>query len=120
MRRPFVWGSLDCILLLADWSVELIGRDPAAPYRGRYRTALGASRIIAKAGGLVDLVAREFEPLGWRKTDKPSSGCIGVVEGMTADGPSLAGAICSGAQWACLSERGLLIAPFEPRQVWRV
>src|SRR5690606_16299333 len=64
-RRPFEWGKFDCCLFAADVIRALTGLDPAADLRGRYRTALGAKRIVNREGGsLAALAERRFAPLG--------------------------------------------------------
>lgn len=113
-RTPFAWGAFDCILNLADWSVAIGAGDPAAAYRGRYRTAAGAERIARRAGGLAALVAREFEPLGWTPVADPRAGDIGVVQASAE-----AGGLCLGDRWAVLDPHGILVAPLSPIAAWR-
>jgi hypothetical protein len=64
--EPFAWGGvgsgrgIDCGPGLAGFVVQAVtGRDLAAPYRGRYRTARGAMMAMHRAGfgNLGDLVA---------------------------------------------------------------
>ncbi|WKE64329.1 hypothetical protein PVT67_11625 [Gallaecimonas kandeliae] len=59
----FVWGQADCCLLAADWVQSQTGTDFAAAFRGRYRTALGAKRVLAKAG-LKDIEDAVTQALG--------------------------------------------------------
>lgn len=48
---PFAWGEFDCGPAFAGRLVEaLTGADLAAPYRGRYKTAAGALRVIRNEG----------------------------------------------------------------------
>ncbi|MFC6490907.1 DUF6950 family protein [Nitratireductor sp. GCM10026969] len=57
---PFAWGERDCGPWLVGRVVEAVtGEDLAAPYRGRYRTATGAVRLMQAEGfeSLGDLVA---------------------------------------------------------------
>jgi hypothetical protein len=51
MRGPIVMGMSDCCPAACDVFQRLHGIDPMAPLRGRYHTAIGAARIIARAGG---------------------------------------------------------------------
>ena len=44
----FAWGAHDCCLFAADGVRATTGADPAADLRGRYRTALGAARLIRR------------------------------------------------------------------------
>lgn len=49
-RRPFVWGQFDCILFGAGAVAAMTGVDPAATWRGTYRTPKGAARVLTRAG----------------------------------------------------------------------
>lgn len=49
---PFVWGEHDCCLFVCNVIQLLTGIDPAKDYRNRYKTKAGATRLLAKAGGL--------------------------------------------------------------------
>ena len=46
----FSWGSFDCALFASDWVLLATGHDPAAGFRGRYRTANGARRQLRRLG----------------------------------------------------------------------
>ena len=48
--RPFAWGESDCVLFAAGAVEAMTGVDPAAPWRGRYRTERGAWRVLRRAG----------------------------------------------------------------------
>lgn len=117
-RTPFAWGRFDCVLNQADWSVALGAGDPAAAYRGRYSTLRGAQRIILAAGGLIPLIAREFEPLGWVRDDTPRPGSIGVVQIPSEQGLAEAGGLFLGDRWAVLGLQGVAVGGFEPVAVW--
>lgn len=61
--RPFSWGEFDCLVFAGDVCRALTGRDPAAGWRGRYRTPGGAVRLLrARHGG--DLEAAVTAALG--------------------------------------------------------
>jgi hypothetical protein len=49
-NKPFSWGQLDCCLFAANWIAMNSDDDMAASFRGRYKTALGAKRLLAKNG----------------------------------------------------------------------
>lgn len=53
-ERPFSWGEFDCCLFAADCAVAVCGTDPAALYRGRYTTEMGAKRLLKKIHGSLD------------------------------------------------------------------
>ena len=52
-ERPFCWGKNDCCLFVADVCLAACDKDPAAAYRGRYRTEIGAKRVLAKTHGSI-------------------------------------------------------------------
>jgi hypothetical protein len=118
-RTPFAWGQFDCILFLAGWSREIGAGDPGEVWRGRYATMRGAQRIIRQAGGLAELVEREFAPFGWRWVESAGAGDIGIVETVTIHGLAHTGGICLGDRWAALGPRGLVVAACQPLAVWR-
>lgn len=63
-RLPFIWGENDCVLFAADCVKAMTGEDPAGEIRGRYRTAIGATRLLRRRGGsLADLVGFGFDPV---------------------------------------------------------
>jgi hypothetical protein len=48
--RPFQWGAADCILFAATCAEAITGRDPAAPYRGKYWDARSAMAVMQELG----------------------------------------------------------------------
>jgi hypothetical protein len=44
--RPFCWGEWDCGLFAANCVLAMTGIDIAAEFRGRYKTARGAYRVM--------------------------------------------------------------------------
>ena len=61
--RGFTWGRLDCALFAAGAVMAITGEDPAAAFRGRYRTARGSVRALRRfgAGTLEATIAAQFE-----------------------------------------------------------
>lgn len=57
LQRPFEWGVHDCALFAADAVLAMTGEDPAEAFRGRYRTQIGAARVLHREGfkGLLGL-----------------------------------------------------------------
>jgi hypothetical protein len=47
---PFEWGVNDCCLFVADMTIAITGVDPAATFRGTYKTELGAMKALKKQG----------------------------------------------------------------------
>lgn len=56
-RAPFAWGAHDCAILAADAVLAKTGTDPAAAWRGKYRTQLGGLRVLKRETGHADHVA---------------------------------------------------------------
>lgn len=63
------WGYDDCALALANIDIIVLGKDPAQPYRGHYRSARGAKRVLGKAG-LLGAWGKAARRLGWMRLDK--------------------------------------------------
>lgn len=118
---PFSYGSHDCSLWLADWVLDQRGIDGAAALRGRYRTALGCARLVARGGGLVAVVGRCAQTAGLSSAKLPRPGDVGIVKAVTDDGTTLVGAILADAtRWAVLGAAGLRIEPATCVAAWRV
>lgn len=114
-RRPFADGTADCILTVADWVVLNGKPDPAAPYRGRYRTALGRERIVRREGGMLAVMEAGAARAGLEATDEPVRGDVGLVR----VGERPVAAICLNRLWAAKGE-GVTVAPAEVIKAWRV
>lgn len=119
------WGVCDCFLWPADW-IETCGwPDPATAWRGRYATALGAARIVARAGGVEALWRREAERIGLAPTARPIAGDVGLAARETTGvGPTLrgrVGAVClGGGEWAVRTQGGIRTGRWPVLQAWRV
>ena len=50
-ETPFAWGVFDCALFACGAIQVMTGVDPAAPMRGRYKTARGALRVLKRFAG---------------------------------------------------------------------
>ncbi|MBU1040147.1 MAG: hypothetical protein KKF77_03485 [Proteobacteria bacterium] len=120
-QRPFAWGGADCCLTACDMVQAMTGVDPAAHFRGRYKTKAGAFRALkAFAGGGLEETAQrittglampEVPPLAAQRGD------VCLVE--TLQGPALG--ICLGAQVAVQGPLGLALLPMhQALRAWRV
>lgn len=118
-RTPFAWGGLDCLLFPAGWVRRATGIDPAAAYRGRYRTALGAARLIARAGGFLGIVAQGMD--GFDRTEDPRPGDVGIIRAAGCEpGSDQAGAIRVDGRWCVIWAGGLWFGTPETVAAWQV
>jgi hypothetical protein len=122
-EQPWRWGHVDCVMRPANWIVARTGEDPAAAYRGTYSTQTGAWRLVMRAGGLVTLVGPHLERLGWRRTDDPDSGDVGIVLAAVdqpGGGHSMrpVGALRYGPWWSVRGENFIAFARLETVAAW--
>ena len=54
-EAPFEWGKNDCILFALGAAQAITGMDTAKDFRGLYKNAIGAARIMRKRFGTTDL-----------------------------------------------------------------
>jgi hypothetical protein len=91
-HEPFGWGVHDCALFAADVVCAMTGFDYAAPYRGKYHSAPGAARILARNGGLAGILDTLFDEVSPAKAQRgdvvlwesETGPALGVVTGFTA------------------------------------
>ena len=97
------WGHDDCLLWIADIYREALGIDPAAEFRGRYKTGAGAYAQLGRNGvlGVLERVAGERN---WSAI-VPADANTGDL-GMVATGQSPGGVIFNGAFWIGRSDYG--------------
>lgn len=76
---PFEWGKNDCCLFAANWVALATGHDPAATYRGSYRSALGAARHLRKAGGIIAVADAQLTPFAVTRCQPAFAGRGSVV-----------------------------------------
>lgn len=130
-RQPFAWGRHDCLLLAADWVRTATGRDPAEAWRGTYASALGALRLIRRAGGLEALARTAMSSAGgagFPETTAPRDGDVAIVAGAVEHRKgrpwaSQAAAVRCGGLWIVRTPRGLVgnRAPLiTPVTAWRI
>lgn len=89
--RPFAEGSHDCALFAAGAIAAMTGADPAAGYRGRYRSTRGGLRVLRRAGladhlALADRHFARIAPAFARAGDlaavaEAGGPCLGIVQG---------------------------------------
>jgi hypothetical protein len=120
----FDW-SRPCLIWLSDYVRDVTGKDPAAAWRAgvhNKRSALVALKQAAR-GGKGDthceraLVAAG-QRLGWRETDAPAAGAVGVFNGTDGTGyPAIAD---PAGNWLLATESGALVIPDRPRRMWSI
>lgn len=111
-RRPFVWGSDDCCLMLADWWLACHGVDPAEDLRGTYSTGAECAALLRRHGGLLRLVGKMARRAGAARSGGPQPGDFGVAR---HGGLHIAGIIAPDGMFASRSERGLIC--FRPGRI---
>ena len=116
--RAFAWGRHDCALFAFDCVRAMTGVDHLAAFRGRYRSANGAARVLRSIGGvktIEELVTGIFgQP---RPVVAAQRGDVVLIDGDL--GPTLG--VCLGARAAFSGPDGLVYAPTATaRSAWRV
>ena len=120
-RREFAPGSWDCLLgFVSDWiDQEIPGVDAGAPWRGRYKTAMGMQRIIRREGGVLGIMSHGLGAIGLQVTPDPQPGDVGAVMSITARGVEDIGAIRTARGWACLAHGGgIMVGQNGTRRAW--
>lgn len=116
----FAWGVADCLLSLADIILDARGYDPAAPFRGRYKTRIGAIRVTREFGGFDGaLEAMAFEH-HWREIS-PRRAMIGDIGLLKQASGAVGGVIKDVNLWIGRKERGFIALPaHRVERAWRV
>jgi len=116
--RPFEWGRQDCALFACDCIAAMTGADPAAAFRGRYRTARGAARALRRIAGVDDLGALATKVLG--APVAPAFARRGdIAEVPLLDGPGFG--VVLGREVAVVGVEGLLRVSMQTAtRAWRV
>lgn len=116
-RTSFAWGRHDCCMFMADVVAATTGNDPAAAFRHRYSTELGAKRALKRygAGSLLAtataILGPPVAPLMARRGD--------VVYATTGLGPALG--ICGGPVAYFAAPSGLATLPLATcDHAWRI
>jgi hypothetical protein len=117
------WNAMDCCVFAGDWVRERTGRDPFEPYRGAYKTARAAQRLIEDGGGLLNLVDAEMKRCGFAETDTPEDGDIAVIAIGSAHPTAVANAsvvIRCGTWWVGRTLEGIGGFDAPVLKAWRV
>lgn len=78
---PFVWGRHDCVLWPANIHIRAGLPDPVPQIRGKYRSMLGAYRIMGE-GGLLRNLERTAKRRKWKEIapEFAQPGDVGLIE----------------------------------------
>lgn len=109
--QPFVWGSCDCCLLLADWVRLRSGRDPAAHLRHTYSDAGSCQRVtgwftdpVALVESCLDTVRGPDLPCP--RVKAPAPGDIAVIDIPLGGRLQPVGALWTGSVWGVKAQGG--------------
>ncbi|MBF0270313.1 MAG: hypothetical protein HQL44_17165 [Alphaproteobacteria bacterium] len=119
--RAFEWGSFDCCLWACDVVEALTGVDPAAPFRGRYKSKRGAFVALKRfaGGGMLETARKIADDLSCPEVPVKTARRGDVVLLERDDGPALG--VCVGKDVAAASLTGLCLVPLkEASHAWRV
>lgn len=112
--KPFQWGAHDCALFACDAVLAMTGKDPAASFRGKYKTKRGAYGALKRfaGGGLKETFAKLADQFGFIQLDNAAFAKRGdVVLLDTPEGDALAVVDLTGRHCLVVSEKGLITKP---------
>lgn len=113
-------GERDCLLWLGLWTLETVGIDGGAEWRGRYSTPLGQMRALNRSGGMMACIERGCDVAGLVEVDAPLVGAVGLIQAVTPRGLAPAGGIFTGQRWAVLTRDGVLSIRTKPLRCWNL
>ena len=112
---PFAWGTHDCATWAFDVRQLLTGEDAAKAWRGRYRTAKGAARVLRQVLKADSHASAASEILGPPLATPLMAQRGDIVLRSEAFG------VCVGTECAYLAPEGLTFRPItETDLAWRV
>lgn len=114
--RPFKWGEFDCCLFACDIIVLCGGEDFAKDVRGKYKTPLGAKRVISKHFGTLESAYSSLEEVGFNFAQR---GDFTLFE--TDEGPLMA-MRWNGGYVGISPDKGMgmIKIQYDPVKTWRV
>jgi hypothetical protein len=113
-------GERDCLLWLGLWTLEAVGIDGGAEWRGRYRTPLGRTRALNRSGGMMACIERGAAVAGLVEATAAKAGAVGLVEVLTPKGVAPVGGIFTGERWSVLTRSGVLSIRSTPIRCWNL
>lgn len=93
---PMHWGRDDCALWCADILKAALGYDAAASFRGRYKTRIGAHRVLGH-GGLPRALRLASRRHGWRRVAAGEAD-VGDI-GIAVVGTAISTVVCRKPGW---------------------
>lgn len=112
---PFAWGTRDCATWAFDIRRALTDIDAAAEWRGRYRSARGAARMLRRLG------VTSVEALAGKIMGPPLSPRLAQRGDLVLSGEDDALGVCIGAHGLFLAPQGVTRRPILTcRAAWRV
>ncbi|MCX5513415.1 DUF6950 family protein [Kaistia algarum] len=117
--RPWVWGEVDCCLVMADWLIENGYQDCAAHLRGTYRTEADLNTILDAAGGVLPIVKACFALIPLELSSTPDAGSVGVI-GDRSNIHRQWGAIFDGVRWQVRLKGGMVQFSAPLLACWRI
>lgn len=117
IAKPFAWGATDCAMTTCGWIERVTGVHPLERY-GRAHANEGQARAwLGERGGLGAAMSKVMRASGFRRTDAPAPGDVGLV-GHTGQ---LCAAILTQRGWFSRSETGLICVPSGAfLRAWRI
>ena len=80
----FDWDGRDCVTFAGDCILAVTGEDPIEDIRGRYKSKIGAARVIKNEGfdSLGDMIASRLDEA---RLDQLRRGDVALFEGLEGD-----------------------------------
>lgn len=122
-RQPFEWGRFDCCIFACDGILAQTGLDPAAEmFRGKYRDARDAARLVRKHGGVEAIAAKVCAAHAWHELASPllaQRGDVALID--VDDAMRCALGIVVGSEALFPGQFGLVARPLASvRRAWAI
>lgn len=119
--EAFAFGANDCCTAIADACVAGGLADPMAPDRGRYRSAGGFLRHVARSGhdSLAGLIEARFDAAGTRIA-APEPLAVAIIAYGDGVAMRVSPSLCLDDFWWVRTETGLAAFAETPPVMWRL
>lgn len=115
-RSDHVWSQSDCAMTIANWWLVKHGVDPAADLRGTYHSEPECMAVVAREGGMLNVVTVRADRVGAIVTDSPAPGDIGVIE---IHGLVFGAILGPSKRWTVKSSHGIAAYRCAHLKAWR-